>query len=76
MFIHCCKTWTDDEKDKLCRKSSWEIDGDNEWYREDLYCSPIDDEWTYETLVTAIDKDVKEGLSVEEILEKYIVKEE
>lgn len=64
--------WTLEDKDKLCSQQ-WEIDGDDDWYREHLYHSDLLlDDWTCETLVEAINKDIEEKLSVEQILEKYV----
>jgi len=64
--------WTFKEKEDLCTQP-WTIDGDDDWYRNGLYCGDLKlDDWTYTTLVEAVDKDVKEGLSVMEILTKYL----
>jgi len=80
MFICTSKTWSAEEVNELCSKP-WKIadkDGDDndDWYRDELPNLVIDEHWTYETLVTSIEKDIKEGLCVEEILQKYVSKEE
>lgn len=64
--------WSLADKDKLCSQK-WTIDGDDDWYREDLYNTDlILDDWTCESLVEAINKDIEDKLSVEQILEKYV----
>jgi len=64
--------WSFEDKDKLCSQP-WEIDGDDDWYREDLYCGfLLLDDWTCDTLIAAVEKDVADKLSVEEILLKYV----
>ena len=64
--------WSLEDKDKLCSQK-WTIDGDDDWYREDLYHTDlILDDWTCESLVEAINKDIEDKLSVEQILEKYV----
>jgi len=64
--------WTFEEKDKLCSQK-WEIDGDDDWYREDLYCGDLLlDDWTCDSLIESVKKDIDEKLSVEEILSKYV----
>ena len=80
MFICTSKTWSAEEYDQICSKH-WKIadkDGDDndDWYRDELPNLVIDEHWTYETLVTSIEKDIEEGLCVEEILEKYVSKQE
>ena len=60
------------DKEKLCEQP-WEIDGDNDWYRDELYCGDtILDDWTCESLIEAVTKDIDDKLSVEEILTKYL----
>ena len=64
--------WSFEEKDKICSQV-WKIGGDDDWYREDLYHSElILDDWTCDALIEAVDKDIEEELSVEEILSKYV----
>lgn len=64
--------WSFEDKDKLCSQK-WEIDGDDDWYREDLYCSELAlDDWTCDKLIEAVNKDIEDKLSVEEILAKYV----
>ncbi len=64
--------WSFEDKDKLCSQE-WKIGDNDEWYREELYCSPLkQDDWTCDTLIEAINKDIEDGLSVLEILTKYL----
>ena len=64
--------WSLEDKDKLSSQK-WTIDGDDDWYREDLYHTDlILDDWTCESLVEAINKDIEDKLSVSQILEKYV----
>ena len=79
MFIWTSKTWSDEQINELCSKP-WKIadnDGDenDDWYRDELPHLVIDDHWTYDTLVPSIEQDIKDGLTVEDILEKYVSKE-
>ncbi len=79
MFICTSKTWSAEEYDQICSKP-WKIadnDGDenDDWYRDELTNLVIDDHWTYDTLVPSIEQDIKDGLTVEDILEKYVSKE-
>ena len=76
MFIWTSKTWSDEQINELCSKS-WKIadnDGheNDDWYRDELPNSPIDHHWTYDTLAPSIEQDIQDGLTVEDILEKYI----
>ena len=76
MFIWTSKTWSDEQINELCSKS-WKLvtnDGDynDDWYRDELPNMPIDHHWTYDTLVPSIEKDIQDGLTVEDILEKYV----
>lgn len=66
------QTWSLKDQDKLYQQS-WEIDGDDDWYGEDL-CSAelLKDDWTCDELIEAVSKDIEEKLSVEEILVKYV----
>ena len=66
------QTWSLKDQDKLYQQS-WEIDGDDDWYGEDL-CSAelLKDDWTCDELIEAVSKDIAEKLSVEEILVKYV----
>jgi hypothetical protein len=78
MFIWTSKTWSDEQINELCSKP-WKIvdnDGDynDDWYRDELTHLVIDDHWTYDTLVPSIEQDIKDGLTVEDILEKYVSK--
>ena len=60
------------DKEKLCEQP-WEIDGDDDWYRDELYHGDTRvDDWTFETLIEAVNKDIANKLSVEEILTKYL----
>tara|TARA_R110002020_G_scaffold65475_2_gene172975 strand:+ start:1877 stop:2101 length:225 start_codon:yes stop_codon:yes gene_type:complete len=60
------------DKEKLCEQP-WEIDGDDDWYREQLYNGDtILDDWTCESLIEAVNKDIEDKLSVEQILTKYL----
>ena len=60
------------DKEKLCEQP-WEIDGDDDWYRAELYSGDtILDDWTCEALIEAVNKDIEDKLSVEEILTKYV----
>lgn len=79
MFIWTSKTWSDEQINELCSKP-WKIvtnDGDynDDWYRDELANMPIDHHWTYDTLVPSIEQDIQDGLTVEDILEKYVSKE-
>ncbi len=61
-----------EDKEKLCCMP-WEIDGDDDWYRDQLYHGDtILDDWTCESLIESVSKDIDEKLSVEEILTKYL----
>lgn len=76
MIIWTSKTWSAEEVNELCSKS-WKIvnnDGDynDDWYRDELPNSPIDHHWTYNTLVPSIEQDIQDGLTVEDILKKYV----
>ena len=70
------QTWSLKDQDKLYQQS-WEIDGDDDWYGEDL-CSAelLKDDWTCDELIEAVSKDIAEKLSVEEILVKYVKSQE
>ena len=70
------QTWSLKDQDKLYQQS-WEIDGDDDWYGEDL-CSAelLKDDWTCDELIEAVSKDIEEKLSVEEILVKYVKSQE
>ena len=76
MKIWTSKTWSDEQINELCSKP-WRIvtnDGDynDDWYRDELPSMPIDHHWTYDTLVSSIEKDIIDKLTVEDILEKYV----
>ena len=61
------------DKEKICEQQHWEIDGDEDWYRDELYCGDTRvDDWTCESLIAAVNKDIENKLSVEEILTKYL----
>ena len=70
------QTWSLEDQDKLYQQS-WEIDGDDDWYGEEL-CSAelLKDDWTCDELIEAVSKDIEEKLSVEEILVKYVKSQE
>ena len=60
------------DKEKICEQP-WKIGDDDDWYREELYTGDtILDDWTCETLIAAVNKDIEDKLSVEEILTKYL----
>tara|TARA_R110002012_G_C11556934_1_gene603033 strand:+ start:795 stop:1019 length:225 start_codon:yes stop_codon:yes gene_type:complete len=60
------------DKEKICEQP-WKIGDDDDWYREELYNGDtILDDWTCETLIAAVNKDIEDKLSVEEILTKYL----
>jgi len=64
--------WSNEDQHTIYTQK-WDIDGDDDWYREYLSCSHlILDDWTCESLVEAINKDIEDKLSVEQILEKYV----
>ena len=66
------QTWSLKDQDKLYQQG-WAIDGDDDWYGEDL-CSGVllKEDWTCDELIEAVSKDIEEKLSVEEILVKYV----
>ena len=70
------QTWSLEDQDKLYQQS-WEIDGDDDWYGEEL-CSAelLKEDWTCDELIEAVSKDIEEKLSVEEILVKYVKSQE
>tara|TARA_R110000737_G_scaffold157324_3_gene185853 strand:+ start:1088 stop:1318 length:231 start_codon:yes stop_codon:yes gene_type:complete len=49
----------------------WKIDGDHEWYLRLMLGSVFEKEWTMTELVESLQADVKGGLSVQDIREKY-----
>ena len=66
------QTWSLEDQDKL-HQQSWEIDGDDDWYGEELCCGELlKKDWTCDELIEAVSKDIEEKLSIGEILEKYI----
>ena len=68
--------WSDEDKNRLCLQE-WEIDGNDDWYREELYCSELKlDDWTCDSLIESVNKDIKDKLTVEEILDKYVKPQE
>tara|TARA_R100000734_G_C3291525_1_gene83296 strand:+ start:558 stop:782 length:225 start_codon:yes stop_codon:yes gene_type:complete len=68
--------WSLEDKNKLCSQK-WAIEGDDDWYREDLYHTDLlVDDWTCDSLIESINKDIEEKLSVQEILEKYVKSQE
>jgi len=66
------QSWSIEDQDKLYQQG-WVIDGDDDWYGEEL-CSGelIKEDWTCDELIEAVSKDIAEKLSVEEILVKYV----
>ena len=66
------QTWSLEDQDKLYQQG-WTIDGDDDWYGEEL-CSGelLKEDWTCDELIEAVSKDIEEKLSVEEILVKYV----
>tara|TARA_R110000851_G_scaffold16731_1_gene54102 strand:- start:230 stop:454 length:225 start_codon:yes stop_codon:yes gene_type:complete len=70
------QTWSLEDQDKLYQQG-WTIDGDDDWYGEEL-CSGelLKEDWTCDELIEAVSKDIEEKLSVEEILVKYVKSQE
>jgi hypothetical protein len=65
-------SWSDDDLERLVSQP-WEIDGDNDWFKEDLWFTDLLlDDWTCDTIIESITKDIEEKLSVAEILKKYV----
>lgn len=64
--------WSSEDKNKLCSQN-WKIGDDDDWYRNELYDGDtILDDWTCDSLIEAINKDIQEELTVMEILTKYL----
>jgi len=64
--------WSYEELEKICLQD-WKIDGDDDWYKEDLcFTDLILEDWTCEAFIESVNQDIEQKLSAEEILEKYV----
>ena len=62
--------WSDDECSTF-DSNDWKIDGDDFWIGRLMAGSVFEKEWDMVELVESLQTDMKEGLSVEDIREKY-----